>query len=40
MLWEMYCVVLGQEKKANTFHELLKEQTRKEKNAAWPLLVN
>lgn len=25
MLWEMYCVVKGQGRTANTFHELLKE---------------
>lgn len=29
MLWEMYCVVQGQGRTANTFHELLKEQTWK-----------
>lgn len=41
MLWEMYCVVQGQGRTANTFHELLKEQTWKgEKNAAWPLSVD
>lgn len=40
MLWEMYCVVQGQGRTANTLHELLKEQTWKGKNAALPLLVD
>lgn len=32
MLWEMYCVVKGQGRTANTFHELLKERTWKGKS--------
>lgn len=32
MLWEMYCVVKGQGRTANTFHELLNEQTWKGKS--------
>lgn len=31
------CVVQGQGRAENTFHELLKESTWKGKNAAWPL---
>lgn len=31
MLWGMYCVVQGQGRTKNTFHELLKEQTCKGK---------
>lgn len=36
MQWEMYCLVQGQGRTANTVHELLKEQTWKEK--FWSLL--
>lgn len=31
MLWEMYCVVQGQERTANTFHELVKNRPGKGK---------